>query len=81
MSSAGISVTQSPIFKSNQFFVCVASAGVVRTIVVGVVIASVELVATPESFEAHDGSNASAVSDAHKVAALLIGRILEKLRG
>ena len=53
----------------------------VRTIVVGVVIASLELVATPESLDAHDGSKAIAVSDAHRAAAIQFGRIFEKMRG
>src|SRR4051812_20442134 len=81
VSIAGISVTQSPTFKSNQFFVCVVGAGDVRTIGVDGMVAGSELDATPEPCAPQDGSNANAVSDAHSVAALLVGRILEKLRG
>jgi len=39
-----------------------------RTIVVDGLIAGVELDAAPEPCEPHDGSNASAVSDAHSTA-------------
>ena len=84
MSMAGISVKQSPTCRSNQFFVCGGARGVVtwsRATVVDVV-ATAELVADHRNRRsAQDDSKASAAQRRARAAALLLGRILEKLRG
>src|SRR5215217_924019 len=81
VSTAGISVRQSPAFRSNQFFVCGAAGGGDDATLDGAVADSdAARCAPPPSFAAQADSSTSAASDAQNAAALLLGRIFEKLR-